>query len=177
MPDSLGGGLSTAVLLFVAVAAAVTDLRQRRIPNSITITGTLLGLLLAALGGGAAFLQALGGAGIGLAIGMVCFALGILGGGDAKLLMAFGALMGMARLPGALLVSGALGGVVALVFAIRKGVIVPALLGTGRILVRMVGFGRGQPAPVSVSKAVGEVPYGLAISAGSVFWWFFGGAL
>ncbi|MEZ5962256.1 MAG: prepilin peptidase [Planctomycetota bacterium] len=98
-PQLLGG-------LVVAAAAAIADLRTRRIPNAITVPGTALGLLtaLAANQGwlpgtpGVAFGNALATAAGALLLGFACFARRLLGGGDAKLLVAVGAWVGFPAL-------------------------------------------------------------------------------
>src|SRR5688500_5262829 len=84
-------------ILLIAMAACVTDLRSRRIPNVLTFGAALAGIAFHAL---APEGEGLGIAALGWAIGIVAFfipfALGGLGGGDIKLLGALGAWLGPA---------------------------------------------------------------------------------
>src|SRR2546428_8401134 len=90
MPAAMMLGLIVLVAL-----AAWSDLRTRRIPNSITVTGAAAGLLLQAfyhVVSGA--VQSLAGAGLGLAIFLVFYVAGGMGAGDVKLFGAVGAFAG-----------------------------------------------------------------------------------
>ncbi len=166
----------SASLLILLGAAAVLDVRTRRIPNWLTVTGLLTGLALALGAGGWPWgLSALGGAGAALATGFLLFALGVLGAGDAKLLAAVGAHFGLSQVVGAMGSVAVCGGVLALVHAGRQGIILPALFATGRMIGRFFRFGTGGgPRPEPASGRLGEVPYGLAIAVGSTIWWFLG---
>jgi prepilin peptidase CpaA len=73
----------------------VTDLRNRTVPNWLTCAGVLCGLLWYGTTEGlrgAGF--SLAGAAVGFASLLVFFFLGGMGGGDVKLMAAFGALVG-----------------------------------------------------------------------------------
>jgi Flp pilus assembly protein protease CpaA len=86
--------LTWGVLLAVLTAAAVFDLRSRRVPAWLTAGGIAAGVLLAAWAGPPALVASLGGA---LARGLVFLPFvwrGWLGGADALLLAAVGAWQG-----------------------------------------------------------------------------------
>lgn len=82
-------------LITVGVVASVLDLAWRRIPNILTLCAALIGLVLALVTGG---LPALGYATLGLLTGLLLmlpgFMLRMTGGGDVKLLAAFGTYLG-----------------------------------------------------------------------------------
>lgn len=83
------------VLASIVLIGVFFDLRERRIPNWITIPGLGAGLVLQAfLGGAGGLLGSLAGALAGAALLAVPYAVGWVGGGDLKLLAAVGALMG-----------------------------------------------------------------------------------
>jgi prepilin peptidase CpaA len=102
----------------------MTDLTTRRIPNAITVSAMGTGLALAA------FTHGLGGcaasaAGLLLAIALliVPFALGGIGGGDVKMMAAVGALVGPRALLASLLAGMILGGLVAVGVLWRRGLL------------------------------------------------------
>lgn len=75
--------------------AVFEDLRCRRIPNWLTGAGVTAGLVCgAAKSGWSGIAIAAGGAAAGFLILLIFYLLGGMGGGDVKLLSAFGALLG-----------------------------------------------------------------------------------
>ena len=75
--------------------AVVEDLRRRRIPNWLTGAGATAGLVCgAAKSGWAGLGMAASGAIAGFLLFLIFYLLGGMGGGDVKLLSAFGALLG-----------------------------------------------------------------------------------
>ncbi len=85
-------GCSVALLAI----AVVVDLRERRIPNTVTYPAVMAALLLAALQGPAALGSSLGGlaAAGGILAGLSVLSRGGLGAGDVKAGAAVGALVG-----------------------------------------------------------------------------------
>lgn len=155
------------------LAAVVTDLRERRIPNRLSVLGLCAGLVLGAFLEGGFPLMALAGAGLALLVSFPVVALGGLGAGDAKLLTAVGAFVG----PGGLLsviVYGALaGGILAVVGALRRGAILGVLLNLKNLMVYWVSLGRrGYQVDLNRPGAP-SVPYAVAIAAGALMTWFF----
>lgn len=85
-----------AMLIYAAIGAtaAFTDYRDGKIYNWLTLPALLLGLALAAVGGGHSFGQALLGLGVATALFLPLYFTGVLGGGDVKLMMALGTVLG-----------------------------------------------------------------------------------
>lgn len=167
--------VTTIVFVLTMGAAAFTDLRTRRIPNWLTLGGLAAALLMRAVAGVHPVLDGLAGAGLGLVAGMLLFVLGALGGGDGKLLLTAGAFLGFRPLVGALLLIGVLGGLLGIVEAIRRGVILPSVYNAGGMLRRWFSFGRRRgPARTLDTPGAVKVPYGVAIALGAVVWWFWG---
>jgi prepilin peptidase CpaA len=165
----------TTALVGLVLAAAVLDYRTRRIPNALVLAGLCVALVLRALQGGDAITAGLIGAAIGLGIGYGLFTLGVFGGGDGKLLMAVGACFGGPdRMLGALLAIAVAGGGLGILWAVRQGVVLPVLLNTGRTLKYLLTFGRAGTLRTERSPGAISVPYGIAIAAGSLIWWFWG---
>jgi len=102
------------------LAAAITDLRWREIPDVIPVGLLAWGVGTAALGVGLVgpWLSLVGALG-GLGAGLLLFRLGGLGGGDVKLVAGLGAVLGPLGLLLALRWIGIAGGLVACLAALR----------------------------------------------------------
>ena len=162
----------TALLCMLGIAV-FTDLRSRRIPNWLTVTGAFAGLVLASVEVGGFPGAALVAVSLALALTFPLFALGGLGAGDAKLLAAVAAFVGPAGLLSVVLYGGVAGGVLAIVSTIRRGVILPVLLGTQNLILYMLTLGRRGERTVIDAPGAHTVPYGVAIAAGAIVGWFF----
>jgi prepilin peptidase CpaA len=167
-----------AALVAVAVTGAVTDLRSRRIPNWLTVTGLLAALLIRALwGGGPALQSGLLAAGVAFAASFPFFVLRALGGGDVKFLVAVCAFLGWERLGVGLAAIAIAGGALALVVAIRQGALQRTLALVWSLLrtLALKAALRSQAPPLQTLTTPGAltVPYGLAIAVGAVvgFYW------
>ena len=168
---------STIAFVAVACLAAAWDIRYRRIPNAVTVTGVVVALALRAFPGGETLAAGLGGALIGLALGVAFFALGAIGAGDAKLIAAFGAFFGPLPFLQALALGVVLGGVFALADAAMRGLL-PLLVARSVQAVR--GGFRGEFAAPSVAHGESRrlsIPYGVPLAIGAVVWKFHGRAL
>ena len=83
-----------AVILFMALALA-TDLKERKIPNWLTVSSAVLGLVYhLAFGGWAGLTLSLGGFATGFGLLLLLWLTGSGGGGDVKLMGAVGAWLG-----------------------------------------------------------------------------------
>ncbi len=138
----------------VMVAAAIEDFRRLVIPNLVPILLVALWpLYFAAAPSLYGALAAIGCAAAVFIGGAVLFARGYLGGGDVKLLAAATLWAGPAGTPELLMLTGVLGGVLALFLLMPGGVQIAA---AARSLL-------GQP-PVDVGHGPKmKIPYGLAI--------------
>lgn len=163
--------IHTLALVMLLVLAVICDLRTRRIPNALTVTGLLTALALGALAGWQPFLAGLAGAGVALALSLPLVMLGGLGGGDAKLLAAVGAYLGPADLLTALLITALVGGAMALALAVHRGQLRQTLAHVGGLLARLgrPTGGDPQPAPRTIRTAGAlTIPYGVAIGVGAL---------
>lgn len=165
--------LHLMALVSLLSISVYTDLRERRIPNKVTVSGFLAGLVTVALLQGGFPLSALAGAGLALAVSFPLVALGGIGAGDAKLLAAVGAFVG----PGGLLsvfIYGALaGGVLAVGNTLRRGAFLGVLLNMKNLLVHWITLGRHGERIALDSPGAESVPYGLAIAAGALVAWVY----
>lgn len=117
LPELLRWGVA-----LLAVASAVTDLRNRTIPNWLTLPmiGGALGMRFY-LGGWLMLKAGLIGFAAGFAVYFLFFLLGGRGGGDVKLMGAYGALLGFMNWFALCILTAILGGVVALITVLLRG--------------------------------------------------------
>jgi prepilin peptidase CpaA len=162
--------LKHLAVLTVALAACVTDLRSRRIPNVLTFGAAAAGIVFhAAVPGGESVTSAVLGWLVGIAVFFVPFALGGLGGGDVKLLGALGAWLGPAGIIWAALYAGVAGGVMAIVTAIASGYSRKALSNIYLLLAhwRVAGV-RALPQLTLETSDGPRLAYAIPIFAGTV---------
>lgn len=176
----MGSWVAGAVVVALGGLAVWFDVRERRVPNSLTVPGLIIGLAIGALGGWGALGWALGGAAFGFFFALPFFLVGGLGAGDLKLLTAFGALLGPNRLITAIVVMGLVGGVMAFIAMVRRRAVVRTFM---NLLLLVQTFGRstftgwkGSSSEAWLtleSEGAVTVPYAVAISSGALFAWFF----
>ena len=182
IPDPSDAPLAWGVVLIACVIGCVTDLRARRLPNILTLPLWLAGLVFATATGGVSGLGGAFTASVLLAIPyVILFVCAGGGAGDAKMMAALGAWLGL--MPGlyTLVVIAFVGGAVGLVWG--------ACNGSGALLVQRlrmaingaVGLAYGRLTPgecLAFMPPPGgstRIPYGLAICLGTLV--AFGGGL
>jgi prepilin peptidase CpaA len=165
-------GMMSVALCAMMLAAGWFDVRVRRIPNALTIAGFGVALALRFMAGLGAGIDGVTGALLAFVLCLPFFVLGVLGGGDAKLLIALGAFMGPRDLLVAMLLIASIGGIIGAVDALRRGILLPVLYNCGSILKHWATFGRrGHNRSLATTGAL-AIPYGVAIALGSLVWWF-----
>lgn len=157
--------MSAVLVIGAGVIATVIDVRERRVPNLLTMPLASIGLVLAMSGlGGVDLGGALGGLALGLALLLPAHVIGATGAGDVKLLAAFGTLLGPAGVFHAFLYGAIAGGVMALGVAASRGRIRQTIQGTA-LLVTMRN--RVAVAMVEDPAANNRFAYAPAIAAGA----------
>jgi len=158
----------------VLAVATFTDLRSRRIPNWLVLPFLVAGVAVSVWAHGWQGIgQSMAGFALGGAIYGVLFCLGGMGMGDVKLCAAIGAWIGPWQLTIALVITGLVGGVMALAWAAYRGFLGKLLTGSGEIL-----FGIGQrglrphPELVLSNPAARKMPYAPAIAIGTLVSFF-----
>lgn len=112
------------IMLVVAagLAATVIDINTRRVPNALTGGIAMTGLLIAAFGlGRISAAAALTGGLFGLMLMLPGHLFGATGGGDVKLLAAFGTLLGPWDTIAAFFITAIVGGLLAIAVAVQRG--------------------------------------------------------
>ena len=154
------------LVIGAGIAATVVDIRQRRVPNVLTMGLASVGLVLAMAGvSGVTVGGALGGLALGLALLLPAHVFGATGAGDVKLLAAFGALLGPGGVFEAFLRAAILGGVMALAVALWRGRLRETLYGTAMLVTTR---NRAVTAIIEHPAANNRFPYAPAIACGAV---------
>lgn len=163
-----------AVLIVVLLAAAVYDVRYRRIPNWISVSGTLVGLALNSFLylGAPGLIFALKGLGLGFGMYFLLYMVHAMGAGDVKLMAAVGSLVGWQDWFGIFLITAVLGGIMATVLMLMRRRLTTTFWNVGYILGEM-GHGRAayvtrEELDVKSPKSFG-LPHGAVIAVGTIF--------
>lgn len=154
-----------AALASVVVTAAATDVKNRKIPNWLTLGAIGAGLLLhTALDRWIGLKFSAWGLGLAALIFLPLFVMRWLGGGDVKLMAAVGALAGAENLIVIFVLDALLGGVAALVLILVRGRLWRTLRNLPRI------FARDRPGELQAGheKSVG-LPRAVTIAAATFY--------
>lgn len=158
----------------VVAVATITDLRSRRIPNWLVLPFMLAGVAVSgALGGWAGVLHSLEGLGLGAVLfGVLCL-LGGMGMGDMKLCAAVGAWIGPGQLVVALVITGIVGGLMALSWAACGGFLGEMFRGAGDLVFGVKERGLRPHAELVLSNPLArKMPYAPAIAVGTLLSFF-----
>jgi prepilin peptidase CpaA len=161
-----------ALAIALVVTAAVTDVRDRRIPNWLTYPMVLCGLgVHAAFDGWKGLLLSLAG---GLFFGgmfLLFYIVRSMGAGDVKLAAALGCVVGLSASLQILLSTALAGGILALIFVTVSGRLMITLKNTFGVFGFHARHGLQSHPEVNLDnpKAV-RMPYGLAFAAGTLYW-------
>jgi prepilin peptidase CpaA len=164
----------TAVLFCLLVLAAVIDVRRHRIPNWLTGSGLVFGLVYSAFvpfWRDHGFLWSLYGAALGFGVLFPLWLMRMMGAGDVKLMAMAGSLLGLHAAIPALIATLITGGVFALAFAIRHSRLRDMLANIGRML-HLGGIAVAMGAPVRIAtsgwESVGKLAFALPIAIGTI---------
>jgi prepilin peptidase CpaA len=158
----------------VAVTAAITDVRDRRIPNRLTYLAMVVGLVLqAAVHGWRGLLLGLVGGLLFGGVFLIFHLVRAMGAGDVKLAAALGCIIGPAGSWQVMFATAVAGGALAILVMVFTG----RVLKTLRSTLAVVGFHavhglRTHPEVNLDNPAAVRLPYGLAFAAGTLYWAF-----
>ena len=158
----------------VLAIATFTDLRSRRIPNLLVLPFLLAGIAVSVwMGSWHGLEQSLLGLLFGAGFFGIIAVLGGMGMGDVKLCAAIGAWIGPGQLLTALVLTGLVGGVMALVWAAAGGFLGELFQGTGDLVFGMRQRGlRPHTDLVLTNPLTRKMPYAPAIAIGTVISFF-----
>ncbi|MES2220535.1 MAG: A24 family peptidase [Acidobacteriota bacterium] len=151
-----------------ASAGAVFDARSRRIPNLLTVTSIIFGLLLHLQTGGWKQMGMAAVAGLaGGAVFFVFFVVGGMGAGDVKLMAAISVVAGFGHLTELFLAIAFTGGVFALVVAVSQGRLKATLRNVASLIQHHAASGTLPHPELNLDNPHAmRVPYGVPIAAG-----------
>jgi prepilin peptidase CpaA len=159
------------VLLVLVFTAAYLDLRWRRIPNWLVLSGAVAGIglnwFLLELDG---LKLALMGLGLAMLIYFPLYLLRAMGAGDVKLMMAVGALVGWRIWLTIFILTGISGGIIAVVILLWQHRLRKTAWNIGFLLQRLlhlqVPYASNEELDVRSGKGL-KLPHGAAIAVGT----------
>lgn len=159
---------STGLLLFLLAIAAWQDIKNYRIPNLLVLIGMIAGVILHSNANGwPGFLHAVQGMLVGMAVLLPMYLLRLMGAGDVKLMGMAGAFLGPWQVIGALLAVLVVGGILAILMALRLNKL-QQLLTRVRLMVMegVLKISVKQMPVVESRQSLARMPYGVAIFIG-----------
>lgn len=153
------------------ITAAIYDIRFRRIPNWLVLSGTFTSLIWATASGygyGFTFWAA------GLAVGFFCFIplyiFRAMGAGDVKLMALVGSFLGGTAAFQTVILTLLAGGVLALIVTVwkRSWKLVFSNVSLMTTNIAIAAMSRQLPKAELPAQSAGSLPYGVAISAGAL---------
>ena len=158
--------------VLVAVCAAVSDVKERRIPNRLTYPAMVAGLGLQGVLHGWRGLAL--GAGGGLLFGgafLLFYIVRAMGAGDVKLAAALGCMVGPSASLQVLFATAVAGGALAIVFVVLSGRIVETLRNTLWVAAFHAQHGfQTHPLVNLDNPGALRMPYGPAFAVGTLYW-------
>lgn len=161
------------ILCFLLALAVIHDLRERRIPNYLTVGGVILAVGLAAYRGGP---EALAATLLAMLLGAVAylpfFALRLVGAGDVKLFGVVGGFVGLQALLPVWIYTALVGGLLG-IGAVALSHSFPQLLGNLKLLLISRTYrvpAAEVPLQSIATQTAVRVPYAAAIAAGVIIW-------
>lgn len=162
------------LLLTILLISGITDILKKKVYNLVTFPGILMGLVLSF------YFQSWSGlldSFFGFLICSVLFILlylwGGFGAGDAKLMMAVGAIAGTRNLFDLILFSAVTGGIMAQVVVIKNGVFIKTWKNVLRFFLFLVPFLHLKAEPLEKKNSY-YIPYAYSISLGVFLYMIFG---
>jgi prepilin peptidase CpaA len=160
-----------SVLVLLVAIAAVYDIQFRRIPNWLVLTGLVLSLVIHVT-----FNEFYGfkewGYGMltGFALFLPLYALRAMGAGDVKLMAMAGSFLDAGSAIGLVLTTLVVGGVLAIVVALRNGVLREAIsnIHTQLTLTMFKNLSGGNAQLEQLPSSAGNLPYAVAIAIGTL---------
>ncbi len=163
--------IETVLTLIGIIIAAGIDWRMRKIPNALTFTMIILGLVLNTFQSGfTGFQHSFLGLCLGILLLYLPFQLGGVGGGDVKLMGAIGSLLGPVFIFKIFLASAICGGILSFTYMINRKAVRKTLeaIKVKAFYFLMTKTVLPESGEVSEKKQL-SIPYSFAIGFGTLF--------
>lgn len=160
--------------VIVLAVATFTDLRSRRIPNWLVLPFLVAGVAVSCwLHGWSGLGHSLEGMALGAFLFGILSFMGGMGMGDVKLCAAIGAWIGPGQLITALVLTGIVGGIMALCWAAAGGFLGELFRGTGDLVFGFRKRGLKPDPELNLSNPLArKMPYAPAIAIGTLVSFF-----
>lgn len=161
--------VTTVAVLAVVVVAAFLDVKNRRVPNALTLGAAVVALALhSVLNGWPGLLIAASGWAVGLLLFLPLYAVRGMGAGDVKLLAAIGAWLGPEGALWTALYGAVAGGVLAVVVMLARGYARKAVANIAALL-NAWRLGGVRPVDgITLESSTGpRLPYALPLAVGA----------
>jgi prepilin peptidase CpaA len=172
---------NTVILIFLLIFSVYFDLKERRIPNTLTVPVILWAILSFTLDNGFnGFIFSFSGLILGFAVFFIPFIIGGMGAGDVKLMAAIGSLTGWVFTLKSTLLIGISGGLIVILYTIYKGELLEVLRNIiGLAIKPIVSFLYRMTGNQKILKVYEQIivketmifktyiPYGVAIAIGT----------
>jgi prepilin peptidase CpaA len=166
------------IALLLAVAAAIIDVQQHRIPNRLTYSGIVIAFVARTLFfGWRGTVGAIAGCLLAGGIMFLFYVVRAMGAGDVKLMAALGACVGPRQAVALLLATAICGGLLAIAYAVYRRQIGSTLKNVGSVLMFHASSGLQTHPDLNLDNPTAlRMPYGLAIALGMLYtsvvmWW------
>jgi prepilin peptidase CpaA len=154
--------VSLAILVVILTISVYTEMRDRRIPNGVTLPGLAAGLAIGFLPGGISLSSSVLGFLVGFGVLFVFYVFGGMGGGDVKLMGAVGALLGFPIIVSVVFYTSIIGGLMAVAILLTRR----DLLARCAAPFRRWFSRRSDATEEAAALEPVSIPYGIAIAVG-----------
>jgi prepilin peptidase CpaA len=157
----------TIILLIILAVAVATDLLYRKIPNALTFSVILFGIIYHILYSGLdGLLFSLGGMLLGLGLLLFFYLPGMMGAGDVKLMGAVGSILGPTGVLKAFLFTAIVGGIYALIVLAYHGQLID-FMKRMVLSLKLSLMSHGLTLVPNDGKSSPILCYGIAIAVGT----------
>ena len=159
---------SIVILIGALIAASLTDIARRRVPNTITLPLAAFGLLYHIHASGTnGFIFSFSGILVGFGLLILFYLMGGMGAGDVKLLAAAGSILGPVNVLHAFIYSALAGGLYSIVGLNRHSVLRSSVERCISAPVDFLRTGQWLWSPSPSEKKLPRMCYAVAISLGT----------
>ncbi len=154
------------VPLFLIIA--YNDIRYRRIPNPYVLAVLICGVGMNTIFNGYhGMISSVEGAGVAFGLMVVLHVFGAMGAGDVKLFSAVGSVIGLPLVLPTFVIVVMLGGLIALILAMRRGTVRTTMWNVMNIFVGVMPGAKVPRYEIPADRRL-TIPYGVAITLGSL---------